>query len=45
MVQLLEIYHATYEGCINFGNMNNDLRKVMGVVPGCALLVGKMAAK
>ena len=33
MVQLLEIYHATQEGCIFFGNMYNDLRKVMGVVP------------
>ena len=43
MVQLLEIYHTTQEGCISFGNMYNDLRAVMGVVPGHALVVGKVA--
>ena len=42
MVQLIEIYHATQEACIFFGNMYNDLRKVMGVVPVCALLVEKL---
>ena len=42
MVQLFEIYHATQEGCIFFWNMYNDLRKVMGVVPGCTLLVGNV---
>ena len=36
MVQLLEIYHATQERCIFFGNMYNDPKKVMGIVPGCA---------
>ena len=45
MVQLLEIYHATQEGCIFFGNMFNDLRKVMGVMPGCTLLVEKVLYK
>ena len=43
MVQLLEICHATQEGCIFLGNVYNDLRNVVGVVPGCALLVGKVA--
>ena len=43
MVQLLEIYHATQEGCIFFGNMYNDLRKIMGVGPGCTLLREKVA--
>ena len=42
MVQLLEIYHTALEGCIFFGNMYNDLRAVMGVVPGHALVVGKL---
>ena len=28
-----------------FGNMYNDLRAVMGVVPGHALVVGKVAGK
>ena len=32
MAQLLEIYHTAQEGCIFFGNMYNELRKVMGVV-------------
>ena len=32
MVQRLEIYHATQEGCTYFGKMYNELRKVMGVV-------------
>ena len=45
MVQLLEIYHTAQEGCIFFGNMYNDLRAVMGVVPGHALVVGKVAGK
>ena len=36
MVQLIEIYHATQEGCIFFGNMFNYLKKVMGAVPGHA---------
>ena len=45
MVQLLEIYHTAQEGCIIFGNMYNDLRAVMGVVPGHALVVGKVAGK
>ena len=39
MVQLLEIYHATQELDVSFRNIYNDLRKVMGVVPGCTLLV------
>ena len=43
MVQLLEIYHSTLEGCIFFGNMYNDLRAVIGVAPGHALEVGKVA--
>ena len=38
-VQPLVIYHATRERCILFGNMYNDLRKVMIVVPGSPLLV------
>ena len=33
MVQLLEIYHTALEGCILFGDMYNDLRAVMSVVP------------
>ena len=45
MVQLLERYHTTLEGCIFFGNMYNDLRAVMGVLPGHALVVGKVAGK
>ena len=45
MAQLLEIYHTALEGCIFFGNMYNDLRAVMGVVPGCTLLVGKVSGK
>ena len=45
MVQLLEIYHTALEGCIFYGNMYNDLRAVMGVVPGHALVVGKVAGK
>ena len=45
MVKLLKIYHTTLEGCIFFGNMYNDLRAVMGVVPGHALVVGKVAGK
>ena len=45
MVQLLEIYHTAQEGCIFFGNMYNDLRAVMCVVPGHALVVGKVAGK
>ena len=45
MVQLLEIFHGTREGCIYFGNMYNDFRKVIGVVPGRALLVCKIAGK
>ena len=45
MAQLLEIYHTAQEGCIFFGNMYNDLRAVMGVVPGCTLLVGKVSGK
>ena len=45
MVQLLEINHTTLEGCIVFGNMYNDLRAVMGVVPGHALVVGKVSGK
>ena len=36
-MELFEIYLATLEGCIIFGNMYNDLKNVMGVVPGCAL--------
>ena len=36
-MELFEIYLATLEGCIFFGNMYNDLKNVMGVVPGCAL--------
>ena len=38
LVQLLEMYHLTQEGCIIFGNMYNDLRWVMGVVLGRAPL-------
>ena len=45
MVQLLEIYHTALEGCKFFGNMYNDLRAVMDVVPGHALVVGKVAGK
>ena len=45
MVQLLEIHHTALEGCLFFGNMYNDLRAVMGVVPGCPLLVGKVSGK
>ena len=45
MVQLSEIYHATQEGCIFLGNMYNDLREVMDVVPVCALLMGKVTGK
>ena len=45
IVQLLEIYYTTQEGCIFFGNMYNDLRAVMGVAPGHALVVGKVAGK
>ena len=45
MAQLLEIYHTALEGGIFFGNMYNDLRAVMGVVPGCTLLVGKVSGK
>ena len=45
MVQLLEIYRTTQEGCIFFGNMYNDFRAVMGFVPGHALVVGKVAGK
>ena len=33
------------EGCIFFGNMYNDLRAVMGVVPCHALVFGKDAGK
>ena len=40
-----EIYYVTQEGCIFWGNMYNDTRKVMGVVPGHALLVGKVTKK
>ena len=42
VVQLLEIYHATQEGCIVFVNMYDDIRKVISVVPVHALLVGKV---
>ena len=35
-----EIYYVTQEGCIFWGNMYNDTRKVMGDVPAHALLVG-----
>ena len=45
MLQLFEIYHTTQEGCIFFGNMYNGLRSVIGVVPGCTLLVGKVCGK
>ena len=43
IVQLLEIYYATQDGYIFLGNMYNDLWKVMGVVPGHALIAGKVA--
>ena len=42
MMQLLEIYQATQEWCIYFGNMYNDLRNVMGAVIGRALFVWKV---
>ena len=45
MVQLLEIYRTTQERCLFFGNMYNDLRAVMGVVRGHALVVGKVAGR
>ena len=45
MVQLLEIYHATQEGCIYFGNMYKEIRKLKGVVPGHAFVVEKVGAK
>ena len=45
MVQLLEIYHTAQEGCIFLGNMYNDRRAVMSVMPGHALVVGKVAGK
>ena len=40
MVQILETYHATQEGCSFLGNMYNDLRKAIGLVPGYTLLLG-----
>ena len=42
-MQPLEVYCANQEECIFSGNMHNDLSKVTGVVPGHALLVGKVA--
>ena len=45
MVQLLELYHTVLDGCITIGNMYNDLRAVISVVPGHALVVGKVAGK
>ena len=44
-IEQLSKYGATQEGCICFGNMHNDLRKIMGVVPGRALLVVKVIGK
>ena len=36
-------YIMQIRGCIYFGNMYNNLRKVMGVVPGRSLLVGYLS--
>ena len=42
MVQLLEIYHTTQEGCIFLGPC---IMALEGVVPGHALVMGKVAGK
>ena len=39
-VQLSETNYVTHGGCLFWGNIYNDTRKVMGVVPAHALLVG-----
>ena len=45
MVQLFQIYHTAQEGCIFYGNMYNDYRKVIAVVHllwGWTLVKGKL---
>ena len=45
MVHILEIDNATQEACLIFGNIYYDLKKFMGVVQGCAPLMGEVAGK
>ena len=40
-IMQLSKYHATQEGCIFFGNMYNELRKVMGVVTRACTFSGE----
>ena len=44
-IMQLSKYGAALEGCLFFGNMYNDLRAVMGVAPGHALVMGKVQVK
>ena len=39
MVQLLEIYHATQEGCIFFGDMYNELKGENLLVRGNLIVI------